>query len=376
MTNLRINLVVWMCFLVTIFVSSCNKDNTLIPKNAGLEQTLESQNPPKAAKQLSFNEVAQISRNFTNDYASFSDFNQYSNFINSYWALTDNEKEEIIKSIQFETVDQHLGTLLAEIDNFNSREEIISYIQENEKHLKLSMDSEGNEQIVSNNLSLYHGKPFFNSNQIVRVGDEYIKYVDNVCVLSTNLNSLERIATKEDAITSNLKLLTVAKILTTSGEELEYGSRWGDENNPYLWTATYNPKWCKKDRRAKLELNFVGDIDRYNDPIFGIIDIHTVSRYANLKAQKKGIPCIWYGYSTKMTWNNFHFEYDISLNGTTTSQTIWKESNLTKTTRNITRRKTIQTYVSNLQNYDFQWTKKRTSATLAVLNGKWIEIDE
>lgn len=354
-------------FIVFNFVS-CSHETEFMETNA-----IITENPN--AKSFSIQELLTISKQFNNDYAVFDDINQYSNFVNSYSNINQTDKDLLLGSISYVSIDKYLDNLLTELDRFTTREEVVRFVRNNEKYLKMVINKNGDEEVEFQNISYYHSRPFLNQDQIVKVGDEFFKYISNLCVRSKDLSSLKQLKTVSDIKNSSLKYDTVAKLLFKSSENLDNNSRWGDEGVPYIFEEIHDPSWCKNDRKVRLTLEFVTSINTFWDPIFGTTYQHTVSRSALLEGRKKGIPCIWYGYSTVLTWNNFDFRYRIYFNGTITSHT-WTFANTEQTSSGIHRHNQIQFYVENWDLCDFEWTKKRTSASSRGMAGKWLEVDE
>lgn len=370
MNKLNFFILGFLALFFSLNFTSCNDGTNIIESNSNLN---DHQNPN--AKVFSVQEMNAISEKFTKDYAVFEDINQYTNFINSYSNMSQLDKDNLVSLIPFVSFDKYLEGLLAELDKFNTREEIVRFVKNNDRYLKILKNDEGEEEVEFQNISYFHGRPFFNNDQIVKVGEEYYKYLDDICVKGKDVNSLKQLKTVNDVKNAGIKYDTVAKLLFKSGEKIDNNSRWGEEGVTFEWEEIHDPSWCKNDRKVRLTLEFVSNVNTFWDPIFGTTVQHTVSRSALLEGRKKGIPCIWYGYSTVLTWNNFDFRYRINFNGTITSHT-WTFGNTVQTSSGIHRHNQIQFYVANWDFCDFEWTKKRTSATSQGMAGKWLEVDE
>jgi hypothetical protein len=97
-----------------------------------------------------------------------------------------------------------------------------------------------------------------------------------------------------------------------------------------------------------------------------VLQIIDIFRTARAEAWKKGIPCIWYKYSTPMTWNNCNLSGSFS-NGVLTSFT---PTDITINTSEIDRSALLVTVPD--PSLQFFWTTKTSSITHQGMAGAWI----
>lgn len=363
----KIKFLIPIIFIFSLFFTSCNvEEENLINDNKSLN-TREMENS------LSYQEISDIVDNFGADYASFSSDKIYYRFISSFYDLSEKEREQIIEKLKFEPIDAFLDGLMEQIDKMQTREEVLNFIDKNSRYLKLERSSDGEEYVEFNNYSEHLSHPFFNRDQIIKVGEVYHKYVDDICVKGDDLTQILKLDTKEQALAAGLEHF----IATEENSKVEsFNYRWGDLGIVYEEEEIYNPAWCVNDRKVELQYGFPYSSFQSYDPVFGYLTHVAVARYARIRAIRKGYPCIWYPHKDDITWNNFLFKYDFKVNGVITQYT-WSQPNMfEQNVYTINFEQLAYTYIANWDSFDCQWTKKRTSATTAEMNGVWLHFDE
>lgn len=333
----------------------------------------KSLNTREMENSLSYQEITDIVDNFGADYASFSSDKSYYRFISSFYDLSEMEREQILGKLKFETIDAFLHGLLEQIDKMQTREEVFNFIDTNSKYLKLERSSDGEEYVEFNNYSEHISNSFFNKDQIIKVGDVYYKYVDDVCVLGEDLNKIRELDTKEKILNSNLDYFIATNMIN------EYESivvRWGDLEKLYTWEKAFNPGWCKNDRKVKMKLIFRGSgFPLYVDNKLISASV-VVSRSSIVKAFRKGIPCIWYRHKDNITWKNFSFEYDLKI-GEDITHYFWSKPDMTfENTYYQDFTEKIFEFDKLKTDFDCQWTKKGSSVTTSEMNGVWLHVAE
>ncbi len=359
----KITFLTAIVFIFSLCFLACNKE----------EEKLTNLNKVDKESSLSFGEISDIAENFSSDYASFSSDKSYHRFITGFYALSETEKEQILGKLRYEPIDAFLDGLMEQIDKMQTREEVLNFIDKNSRYLKLERRSDGEEYVEFNNYSEHLSHPFFNRDQIIKVGEVYHKYVDDICVKGDDLTQLLKLDTKEQALAAGLEHFIATKE-TNKVESFDY--RWGDLGIVYEEEEIYNPAWCVNDRKVELQYGFPISSFQSYDPVFGYLTHVAVARYARIRAIRKGYPCIWYTHKDDITWNNFLFQYDFKVNGVITQHTWSKPNMYEQNVSNIEFEQLAYTFIANWDSFDCQWTKKRTSATTTEMNGVWLHFDE
>lgn len=217
---------------------------------------------------------------------------------------------------------------------------------------------------------------FLNGEKVIKVGGIYQKYLSKLCVESKNKEILSTIESKDEVFNSGLNyFLTV----TTNPYELSEDNlelRWGELGLLRSWTEYNDAFWCKNKRKATFTIGTLYEVNYFNDPFVGQLTQIIVARIADVTARRKGIPCIWYKYKTKIIWNGFHAEYDINRSGNI-SHDVWTHADeVQEDVKSITRDDVIYVYYNERYEYcDVMWTDIQTKATTTGIWDKWIKVD-
>jgi hypothetical protein len=94
-----------------------------------------------------------------------------------------------------------------------------------------------------------------------------------------------------------------------------------------------------------------------------------VARQTKAEAWKKGLPCIWYKYSTPMTWNA------CNLSGVMNPGNIpinYTPADVTINTSTIDRSALLLTMPETSPSLNFTWTTKASEITHQGMAGSWI----
>lgn len=194
--------------------------------------------------------------------------------------------------------------------------------------------------------------------------------------LSENKEDLLGLNTSEEAINSGLKYYTVYSNDLSQISPSEIELRWGEVNFFRRWEKQNDAFWCKNKRKARFQIGIGMEVNYFNDPIVGKLTQRIYYREAYVQARRKGIPCIWYAYKTKIIWNDFDSEYDTFINGVT-NHWVWTAQDVTEeNVSKIKRGESIHVgYDERGDIFDCQWTKIQSNITTRGIWDKWLKVD-
>jgi len=341
------NIFYFLTALTFIFIIGCSKNEDL---QLDKEQTIV----------LPDVNLTEIVENFGTEQATFHSYEEYAAFSQKFGRISEKEQQELLKEVKFETIDTVLNRAYEGMNNLETREEFVEYLKQYEEYLELVELPDGEEEVQEKEITGHSIYPFLNKNKIIKIGKIYYKYFSEICIQSENKEKLLRLKSTEEAINSGLRYYTAftKEYSTKISDEVEL--RWGDLNKWKEWEKTNDKFWCKNKRKIKFLISIYKDYydftfrdsDGYLHHVTGLV----IRRDALLHGYRKGIPCIWFRYKTVLTWNDFHTEYDIKLEGVVSHQ-IWTGINYKKYCWGIERKSEI----ASINGYgtidaDCQWT--------------------
>jgi len=365
MNRLKFLLAAFVVALVTLGLYSCAKEETNTENQVINEElTNISQN---------YSQLVDLSSNV----ATFKSDEDFCRFMKILPMLSDQQKEELVNQTQFTTLEEHLEYLYEQLDLIDDREDFISFVNQNSDYLEIVTNDIDDEEVVEKEISLDPSAIIHNNDRIIKVGDTYIKYISDLCVKSMDYEVLKSIRTSEDVKNSRLEFEKAYNILGS-----ENSARWTDLDVCFSLQAENNRPWCKNDRRVKLTWCIIEDVftteiprpdggkDKIkNNRVFVTTKIHPT---------KKGIPCIWYNYTTLITRNNFNFAGDVRV----TNSAITTSFNLTRPNTSVessglnTLDLVLSYFPLGNQKTEACWTTERCSVTTRGMDTFWIHLNQ
>ncbi|MGB4958272.1 MAG: hypothetical protein WBO36_02290 [Saprospiraceae bacterium] len=351
-------------FVVTIFIFglySCTK-----------EEISDTQEITKNIVDInSINiDLDKVSDGFGQNYAIFSNATEFANFITKYGSISEDNRIKLLKKRKYISLDTYLNEIVKGMDKLNSKDDVDAYIIKYQNILELQQTDQGEDILAFKNITKHGVKPFLNVDMIVKVGDEFLKYVDTYAVYANEYSKLLNLHSIEDIKNSGLQFHKAYNVLSKESfkkNQIELRTL----GNYFFDYATYDVSWCKNDRRVSFEIG----IYEYWFNLGGIFQI-TIDRRAEANATKKGIPCIWYANYTEITWNNFNMAYNFTNHLGVTSNEPWVLPNLYQHAHCITRGETFYVYQSNwggIATYSF--TKMRSDLITTGMANHWLIIN-
>ncbi len=338
------NLFVFASILLvsSIVMVSCSKDEA-ISKTETLESSL---------LEVDLNEV---SSKFTNEYAYFESNEElrafYIQFVNSDEA----RKETLLNKLNYQTLDEKLDVIYEGMITIETREAFVDYVSNYSDLIEIAMIGD-EEEVIEKEISKHAIAPFLNTDRIIKVGDEFRKFIGEYYVASSNYDDLAMIHRGKDIYKSELNYEKVLSI----------ESGFPQKKTSYFFAELgNNQRRCKNKRKVQLIADLT--VNATNDQYAGVV--YDVFPYIEAVAKRKGIPCIWYRYKTHLEWDNFHFEYIIDGRPKVT----WLENDIKLYTKEI-----IRTNGDNfLGSYSpiCEWKKIRSTIGSRGLGTKVMDID-
>lgn len=212
------------------------------------------------------------------------------------------------------------------------------------------------------NKSQHPVKPFLNKDKTIKVGEYFQKYIGKYVVYAKNVSDLKEVNSVKELSSSGLKYEKVV-------EELSENINRDDLNVTFNYELTNDNSWCKNDRRIKFSLSVITvaftDVNGFTAHEFHRISFGT--------AHRKGIPCIWYKYSTSFTWNDYHLAGDVTIEGTTINRSF-TAANQNINTSTFDRSGLIDGALPGQGGFGYDWTTTESRLTHQGMAGDWIEL--
>lgn len=345
-------------FLVVFAFFACNKELIQDSNNEVQSINLEI-------------DVDRVVDNFKSNYAFFESKDELSRFMISFDKLNDSKKEELVKSLKFKTINKTIDDYYEEMAKLRTEEEFQNLVNKSNGLFEIGLNDEGEKEVFEVGLTKHSIVNFLNENLIIKVGENYFKYYADLLIKSNSPQELSRLNSKEAIINSGLPFETSYKVLKS-----EVNSRWGEANLVRTWKETKDKPWCNSDRRVRLRVSIVEEYHNVNDPILGNITHILVGRNANVYPFRKGFPCIWFNYKTRIIWEDFDLKYKTKENSDQILSHHWVHANEDVEARNITRKSTIFAYIPQFgHTFDCMWTDIVSNITTRGIWSKWLRVN-
>lgn len=301
------------------------------------------------------------------EYASFKDGKELLDFALAFDRLEAENQETFLSKLKYKTRPEEYQSIAAGIDNLQTRDQIVDYVSKHKSILKIKTQKDGIEKVTENGMSAHYLNTFINKDGLLKVGEYFHKYLLDYVIYGKDLHQLQNIIDEEAMKRSGLKYEKVVEHIDSKSI-----TNRDDLDVIFAQTQTNENSGCKNDRRIEFSLamkrELFSDINGFK--------VYHFNRESKVKALRRGIPCLWYSYSTPITWNNCNFTgfFTFSLDGSTVP-TSFTANNVTINTSEITRNGFVfaNVPIGSNNNITFTWTNKRTSATHQGMAGAWIE---
>lgn len=257
-----------------------------------------------------------------------------------------------------------------------TREEFIEYLKQYEKYLELVELPSGEEEVQEKEITGHSIYSFLGKDKIIKVGNIYQKYFSEICVESKNIEDLLRLENEGDVPNAGLNYFVAYAIDSPVLGDNNIQLRWGENEFFRQWEKENSKYWCKNKRKVRLKVGFPREVVSIINPRGEGPNLHQVfvGRQARVTAFRKGIPCIWYRYKTRIIWNDFLIEYYTNWNGDI-DHTVWTHPNESKYAGYINRENIIQVYIYEWQFFDTQMTKIKSNITTRGIWDKWLKVN-
>ncbi|MFK7948419.1 MAG: hypothetical protein AB8G11_12585 [Saprospiraceae bacterium] len=328
---------------------SCSKDELINTKDVSSEA------------QLLKVELDAAINGFTNEYAYFESDEVLNSFAIQYKNLSLERREELTGRVKYLTLEKHFDAIYEGMNDLITRDAFVNYVNNYSNLIEIKV-IDGEEEVVEKDISRHRIAPFLNVDRIIKVGEEYRKYIGEFYVTSSNYNDLIAInSTKEiskSGLEHKISYTTMSGINDKGGREKEFFDELENDINR-----------CKDQRKVEFYAYFHVFEQKFKQGGLEFTD-YTVDPTTEVIAKRKGIPCIWYTYKTNITWDNFDIRYRIDGGSIQT----WTIANASANARKIVRDHGTQfagTYKPTLE-----WTKIRSTVGSRGIGAQVLEINE
>jgi len=346
--------------LFSLIIASCAKD----------EIAIEHVNDTNSL------DLELIVNGFENDFAHFDNEEEFSYFIDGFSDLDEDGKELLLSKVKYNTLHQSMDEMYAKFEDMTNESQIQSELSKFPGLLEIIENEDGEKIVNDENVTQHTVVGVLNKDAFIKIGDDYIRFIGNYWIKSKSVSDLLSENTIEDIKKSKL----------THGiawEELykEEDSRWGDLEDTHSWEKEKNKRWCKNDRKVKLQVRIFSEVNSFTDPIFGKTTQVKIIRKASVKPYRKGYPCVWYNYRSTITWNNFNMKYKqrstVGVPPIAQENIVWTESNIVQYTREIKREKVIFFFIiEDGGSYDCEWESIKSNVTTTGIGNQWLIVNE
>ena len=236
----------------------------------------------------------------------------------------------MLNDVSYETFEDNINLIYDEIDALedDQQEEFYNLISKHSDFFEIITLEDGDSKLVEKEEVRSSISSFLNTNRVIKIGDNFRKYVGDMIVESTNLEDLiNNLNTTEQIANSKLYSFQITKKLSSSNSASTRAAN--DRGTTRTWSATRNPRWCHNDRRIDYSIWFgTGE----QELPFGAGSIFNIFPVAEVTAYRKRF-CVWAKYTTEIVWFYNRMQYAIA-----NIDYNWFENNqITSTAKSITR---------------------------------------
>lgn len=331
--------------LFTLLLVSCSKESS--------DDESALQKDPKVTQSLE-RAIAE----FSGEYAIFKTKADFVDFVKNYGGISLQRRGEINSLLQYKTMSSVLDNIYDDMQNFETREEFESVIEKNSAYLSLVKLPDGEEEVKEMPITELSIFPILNKDGVIKVEGKFYKFLTSICVESDRIEVLRTITNEKQANELGLKSSKVIDFYGSENEHSELSNRWGDEEKSLVWQQHNDKYWCKNKRKSRFEAGFrTENFSVFNPKGTGSnVWLRHNYRFALVQAWRKGIPCIWYTYRTKINWNDFRLEYDIKRgDGSLVTGIVWVDDDASDYARWIKREDRIWSYFPEWEFFDVNY---------------------
>lgn len=246
-------------------------------------------------------DISLIISKFTHEYAFFENEEVLNVFLSELRKMKRNEKVELFDNLPYKTVSDKLKAFYSDMDEFREAQQFYDLVDNTNGLLEITENELGESEVLEPGLPEHSISQILNEDLIIKVGNTYHKYFNQYKIQSKNLNELSKISNIDQLSSSNLEHEVFYQVMAESSFDRDLNQIIPDE-------LVVNEPWCVNDRRV-----------RYTALINYYSGYHHIFPFANLIAivkvrpAKKGIPCIWYNYTTRIISEDFRHEFNYTL---------------------------------------------------------------
>lgn len=341
--------------LSILFLSSCSKDLESISETFILKEEVILDD------ELDINSLV----TFNSNYASFDSPEDFDKFLVKLYELSEADLNEFSSNISFTTIYEYLDDLYDQLDEIEDESEFKAFVNQHDDYLAIIEDEYGELEVVEKDMFIAPIRVLQNKDRIVKVGDDFVKFIGNLYVLSNDYGTLSNLKSVADVNNSDFDFKVAYTTFDVDASQREL-------NRIKSIQIEKDVRGCRKDRRV--EFSWV--VGRQETSFSGSpVDV-TFFVATTIKPTKKGRPCIWYRYKTRITRNNFNFQGDIMLNSVLAA--TW---NIVREDTEVEARRldTDEAFFSYFPLFPTTeqafWTRERVDVTTRGMDGMWINLD-
>jgi hypothetical protein len=236
-----------------------------------------------------------------------------------------------------------------------TEQQFYNYVSNYSDILEIQVMDNGEKEVAEKEISLHSIASFLNADRIVKVGDNYEKFISNIEVTSNDYSQLKQILDSKKTL--GLTYKEVYRIHSGSKDKTHIGTT-------LSWEATKDQRRCKNDRKVTFYAYF--NYEPVTAPNGVVFDFRRPKM--SVVARRKGIPCIWYNYRTKITWNDFYVEYSVN-----STNEVWTEAN--KKTNNVKALYHSHNLIGHSNSPNVTWERTKSKVTTRGMGTSNLTID-
>ncbi len=338
-----------LLFIIAVLFASCSEDT---------QQELNS-------TEIDFIQVniQDVAAGFNSEMAVFKDQKEFESFLYHYSKMNKDLQSDILANLNYFTVRDFLDGVYDEMDNYTIETEFQTAVENSKGLLFFELNEEGYLDINETVLSKHLVRSFLNEDQIVKVGDRYLKYIDKYEIIADNTKDLNKIKNVEEMINSNLKFTKVWDYIGNSD------LKWGDLGDTFIYQAINNNSGCKNDRMVIAELKLFASQNGSISTLMGELDF---------RGRRKTFLCGWRNYKTDITWQNIDCVINFRTSSTSSVQSFnWipLDGNATNT-YGIEIDETFFGQLGSSSGWDAEWDQKQLEVTTTGMAGDWLIVND
>lgn len=163
------NFIYFLSALTLFIIIGCSKNNDL-------------QLEKEQAIVLPEVNLTEIVESFGSEQATFLSYKEFAAFTKKFNEISLEEQQKLINKVKYETIQEILDRAYEGMNDLETREEFVEYLNQYDKYLELVELPNREEEVFEKEITGHSIYSFLNGEKIIKVGNTYHKYLSEICI--------------------------------------------------------------------------------------------------------------------------------------------------------------------------------------------------